>query len=110
MKTLLTLHDLTGQIQNYVRRIKARQSAVQNASFEETIISYPTQKEIRSNIRKLDGENKFNIQTLVNDEKTNLTPVDYAAEAYTHLAHLEDKNKIVIDFMHKNNRNYDLDV
>lgn len=110
MKTLLTLHDLTGQIQTYVRRIKARQSTVQLPSFEETIISFPKQKEIRSNINKLDGSNKFNIQTLVNNEKINSAPVDYAAGAYEHLTHLEDKNKIVIDFMHKNNRKYDLDV
>ncbi|MBR1605502.1 MAG: hypothetical protein IJ660_05305 [Alphaproteobacteria bacterium] len=110
MKTLVTLHDLTGQIQNYVRRIKARQSVAQSIIFEENHISLPQSQEIRSNINKLDGGNKFNIQTMVNSEKAHSTSAEYAAEAYTHLAHLDNKNKVVIDFMHKNNRNYDIDV
>ena len=44
------------------------------------------------------------------ENNTMFTSASYVAEAYNHLSPKEDKNKVLIDFMHKNNRNFDVSV
>ena len=106
MANALNLNEITQQIQQYVHLIKQQKSAVTGDVFhpsEPTFIN----NDLRSNIHKLDGSNKFNIQNML-EKNTSLTTLDYAAKAYEHLLKQEDKNKVVIDIMHKNNRNYDV--
>jgi len=109
MKSVFNLSDLNWQIGQYVRRIKNRQtSAIDN--YQNTFEEYSSPShfnDLISNINKLDGKNKFNIQSMMNDT-TALTPSAYAAQAYEHLSKQDDKNKVVIEIMHKNNRNYDV--
>ena len=101
-------NSVTAQIRQYVSRLKERKteattsSAVANDDF---ILSL--NNDLRSNINTLNGDNKFNIQQFALAEQ-NRTPAGYAADAYNHLSTLEQKHKVVIDFMHKNNRNFDV--
>ena len=111
MKTFLNINDLNGQIQQYIRRIKNKQSTQQistELTADEVIISYRN-NDIRSNLNTLGGENKFNIQNMLENEQ-NIASPDYATGAYEHLTQGDGKNKIVIDFMHKNNRNFDVEA
>ena len=109
MKTFLNINELNGQIQQYIRRIKSKQSSQQisnELAADEVIISYRN-NDLRSNLNTLGVENKFNIQNMLENE-ANITSLNYVTGAYEHLTQSDDKNKIVIDFMHKNNRNFDV--
>lgn len=105
----LNLNDITGQIQRYVQLLKDRKKTTptgETSSFAEWS-PLPSYNELRSNINRLDGSSKFSIHNML-ENHTVLTSSSYAAEAYSHLSDLEDKNKVVLDFMHKNNRNFDV--
>ena len=104
MTNTLNLNEITQQIQKYVRLIKQQKSSSTSRIFypEESIF---INNDVRSNIHQLDGNNKFNIML---EKSTSLTNLDYVTKAYEHLLKQEDKNKVVIDFMHKNNRNFDV--
>ena len=106
MVNALNLNEITQQIQQYVRLIKQQKSSATGRIFYSSEPSL-FNNDLRSNIHKLDGNNKFNIQSML-EKSTSLTTFDYATKAYEHLLEQEDKNKVVIDFMHKNNRNFDV--
>lgn len=101
-------NSVTAQIRQYVNRLKERKTehtaptATENDDF---ILSF--NNDLRSNINALNGDNKFNIQQFALAEQSQ-TPAEYAAGAYNRLSTLEQKHKVVIDFMHKNNRNFDV--
>ena len=109
MSTSLNLNDITNQIQHYVTLIKKQKLSDKPQFGSEETITVPITNDVRSNIHKLAGKNKFSIQQSL-ENNTILTSASYASKAYTHLNNLENKHKIVIDFMHKNNRNFDVSV
>ena len=101
-------NSVTAQIRQYVSRLKERKTETTTSSAvapDDFILSL--NNDLRSNINTLNGDNKFNIQQFALAEQ-NRTPAEYAADAYNHLSTLEQKHKVVIDFMHKNNRNFDV--
>ena len=102
----LNLDDITSRIQQYVSKIKEHK-ADDKAKFsvDENQSLFSVFNDVRSNINKLDGGNKFNIQ--INNNNPVLASSDYAAEAYNHLNNLDDKQKVIIDFMHPNNNKFD---
>lgn len=106
MADMLNLDKLTRQIQQYVQTIKQQKTASTERVFHTSESSF-INNDLRSNLNKLDGNNKFNIQNML-EKSTSLTSSNYVTKAYDHLSNQEDKNKIVIDFMHKNNRNFDV--
>ena len=110
MNDALNLHDITTQIQHYVRLISQQKSARfdRPTPIEEQVPHYIS-NEVRSNINPLNGNNKFGILNMLGNH-TGMTSPGYASEAYRHLSGLEDKNKVVIDFMHGNNQNFDIEA
>ena len=111
MSKAVQLTEISRQIEQYVRRIKNRQNMPHLSSSNSSDGYWNTPfpyNDLVSNINKLDGENKFNIQTMTS-EFTGIFSTQYAATAYEHLsAQQEDKNKVIIDLMHKNNRKFDV--
>ena len=101
------LNDITSQIQNYVRQIKQRKTEGTFRVEKEELSQI--NNDLKSNINKLNGSNKFKIQNMMETEHSSASS-NYAAEAYNHLSDQDNKHKVVIDFMHKNNRNYDMKV
>ena len=110
MNNTLNLNDITAQIRQYVRQIKENKKGEFNPSLSEVkekeYIYYSN--DLRSNINKLDANNKFSLQNIASEDTTTITELEYASSAYNHLSSLEDKHRVVIDFMHKNNRNFDV--
>jgi len=110
MSNALNLNNITGQIEHYVNLIKAKKAQSENFSSSDyhqpTVIAV---NDVRSNINPLNGKNKFSIHTML-ENNTMFTSASYVAEAYNHLSPKEDRNKVLIDFMHKNNRNFDVSV
>ena len=107
----LNLNDITAQIKQYVRQIKDNKKSDFATSTLSEINSQPAilhSNDLRSNINKLDGSNKLSLHRMSSDDCMAITTAGYASEAYEHLSSIEDKHKIVIDFMHKNNKNFDL--
>lgn len=109
MSTSLNLNDITNQIQHYVTLIKKQKLSDKTHFGSEENFILPLANDVRSNIQKLAGKNKFGIQQIL-ESNTVLTSASYVLEAYNHLNNLEDKHKVVIDFMHKNNHNFDVNV
>ena len=109
MNNTLNFQDITNQIQQYVKQIKNSKkeqiSAFSTNTENKSIFHYTN--DVRCNINKLNGESKFNIQNIV-AENNITTSSEYASEAYEHLDSIEDKHKVIIDFIHKNNRNFDV--
>lgn len=109
MNNTLNFRDITNQIQQYVKQIKnnKKENIPTTLSVTEDTSIFRYSNDLRSNINKLDGECKFNIQNITAEHNAT-TPLEYASEAYEHLDTLEDKHKVIIDFIHKNNRNFDV--
>ena len=104
------INELTTRIQHYVRLIKEKRNIETAEPFSVSIDNRVNHNnDLRTNINKLNGENKFNIQKLNTTSDTS-APTEYASEAYEHLSELDKKRRVVIDYMHKNNRNYDVNV
>lgn len=102
------ISELTSQIQRYVRLIKEKKGGQPVEKFSVTDTFQPQlNNDLRTNINKLDGNNKFSIQKLT-EQNTFSAPTEYVAEAYEHLTEINDKKNVIIDYMHKNNRNYDV--
>ena len=102
----LNLDDITSRIQQYVSKIKEHKADdTSKFSVNENQSLFSVFNDVRSNINKLDGGNKFNIQ--INNNEQVFASSDYAAEAYNHLNNLDDKQKVIIDFMHPNNNKFD---
>ena len=108
MSNNINLNDITSQIQEYVRVIKQRKAHTGSPSQFSAQNDFTfLNNDVRSNIHPLNGDNKFRIQKWSEDQ--NKAPLSkYASEAYAHLNEKDDKHKVVIDLMHKNNRNYDV--
>jgi len=106
----LNLNDITAQIKQYVRQIKDNKKSDFFSSLPEIENQQPVYytNDLRSNINKLNGGNKFSLHNITSADIMTGTSAEYASEAYEHLSSIEDKHKIVIDFMHKNNKNFDL--
>ena len=106
----LNLNDITAQIKQYVRQIKDNKKSEFSPSLPD--VEYKRQihytNDIRSNINKLHGNNKFSLHNMLSSDTLVSTSAEYASEAYGHLSSIEEKHKVVIDFMHKNNKNFDL--
>lgn len=107
MSNNINLSDITLQIQKYVRLLKQKEVTDNSSNFNYKSKSTLIDNDLRSNINKLTGDNKFNIQTL-NDNSHNTPPLEYASEAYNHLSNVDNKQKVVIGYMHKNNKTYDV--
>lgn len=101
------LRNITAQIQRYVRQIKAEKQFLQPQEHESFSVSYAN--DLKYNLNFLNGNNKFSIHNFINEtpNSTDIS-VSYAAAAYNHLSNEEDKNKILIDFIHEYNRNFDM--
>lgn len=107
MNNTLNLRDITTQIQQYVRKIKADKQALQPPERDSYSTGYAN--ELKYNLNFLNGSNKFSIQNFVNEASdASDVSVSYAAAAYNRLGNEEDKNKVLIDFMHEYNRNFDV--
>lgn len=110
MSNTLNLDEITSQIQRYIRQIKKNTALEQKENFaKDERFQVRIDNDLRSNINKLDGSNKFKIQNML-EQNVSSAPSEYAAEAYGHLSELDDKKKVIIDYMHKNNRNYDVNI
>lgn len=109
MSNVLNLNDVTRQIQHYVRLIKNQRNVARPSdSFLDELPVVSLYNDLRSNINPLNGTSKFSLHSMSNND--SFASSLYASEAYSHLESLQDKNKVVIDFMHKNNRNFDVQV
>ncbi len=110
MTNTLNLNEITTQIQRYIRQIKKDKVSEQRDIYSsDERFHNRLDNDLRSNINKLNGGNKFNIQNMM-EQNMSSAPSEYAAEAYTHLSELDDKKKVMIEYMHKNNRNYDVNI
>lgn len=108
MSNTLNLNDITGRIRQYVSQIKEKRGNSETASAKSVTADMTVfANDVRSNLHQLDGDSKFNIHSLTADNAPPI-PSDYAAEAYGRLSASEEKHKVVIDIMHKNNRNFDV--
>ena len=112
MNNKLNLNDITLQIKQYIRQIKEKQSgefniAVSDINDKKSVCYY---NDLRSNINKLDAGNKFSLQNIASEEISDITDSEYVSAAYEHLSLLEEKHRVIIDFMHKNNKIFDVDV
>lgn len=108
MSNTLNLNDITYRIRQYVNQIKEKKGTFKTAAANDFIAdTVVPSNDLRSNLHRLNGDSKFSIHNLT-AENAPQVPSDYAAEAYAHLSASEERHKVVIDFMHKNNRNFDV--
>jgi len=112
MSNTLNLNDITTQIRQYIRQIKENKKGEFNTILPEAKEKEYTHysNDLRSNINRLDGNNKFSLHNITSEDRATTTGLEYASAAYNHLSSLEEKHKVVIDFMHKNNKNFDVKV
>ena len=84
----LNLNDITAQIKQYVRQIKDNKKSDFFSSLPEIENQQPVYytNDLRSNINKLNGGNKFSLHNITSADIMTGTSAEYASEAYEHLS------------------------
>ena len=112
MSDSLNLNEITSQIQSYVRQLRNKRKTSQTFDLgnSQNQMTYFLQlNDVRSNIHSLAGQNKFNIQQML-ELSSDMTSIGHVRAAYEYLTNVDEKHKVMIDFLHKNNRHYDVNV